>query len=165
MYQKRELNNQSMTPTELPEGPKGKLTDEYGKQWDLTKAHIAGLNHGETHQMYHVTPHIERKPLFTDKAGFTVFEGDVVYFYNKRSETIESIITNEYDTVNGNPSFQNYEDCKKWVASNIKTMTKEEALRLFQKNIWEMGAFFTTKEAWVAHIENEIKEQCFTPKQ
>lgn len=148
--------------TELPEGPKGKLIDEAGNQWDYEKLATYFKSEGDKREdVYTLKPHIERHPLFIDLAGNPVYEGDVIYSYNKEMG-ITAIGTadreeedwNECETYS--PSFKLESDCEKWVNSNVKTMTLLEALEMARKIMHEQGHPRL-------YIHNELKFKCLLP--
>jgi len=51
--------------------PKGILTDESGVKWEVW---YEGQPSIKDHNPYIIVPHIERKPLFVNKAGYEVFK-------------------------------------------------------------------------------------------
>ncbi len=165
-----------MTPTELPEGP---LVDKNGNKWDIDIASASqpsgrSIDPWPPHTIftYSITPHIEHKPLFPDLCNNKVCEGDEVHWYNIKESRYETTLLGKYvtesaweGTKEASPMFLNRSDCEKWVASNVKTLTLEEALKLAIEEVTryhkECNEFLDIRD-WIDRL---IKEKCFTPKQ
>lgn len=135
---------------ELPEGPRILKDEKTGERYTATE--IEGL--------FSLEPYVERLPLFTDLAGNQIHNGDTVFYYCNRMGKIESIITNGYATVNVNPSFKHHSDCERWVASNVKQYTLEEAYGFAKKIVCDFGSQFKTKEELFAFIDSIVQEKC-----
>ncbi len=157
-----------MTPTELPEGPRILLDEKTGDRFVVTPQEVITGIPGNS---YYLAPHIERKPLFVDLAGNPVFEGEAIYSYNKEMgiTSIGAADKEEEDwhecEIYG-PSFKYESDLEKWVASNVKTLTLEEALRMAGMELitkFRLQAA-TGSLGFEEYITDLIKEKCFTPK-
>lgn len=139
---------------ELPSGP---LVDQNGKKWIYENGNLI--------------PHLERKPLFTDPCGNEVFEGERPFSARRDTGTIESWafpadtgLTINYAEGNSiwSPAFKHKSDLEKWVASNVKTMTRKEALEMVVKEWKEYRVNKTMYSSFVFMdiIDNLIKETC-----
>ncbi len=138
---------------ELPEGP---LTDQNGKQWNLKKIASDDI-------LYEVTPHIERKPLFTDPCGNACYKGDSIHYYDSINNSCGMIHNITVEPCQGpdSPAFLHKSDCEKWVASNVKTMTREDALE-WLGDLWEKwdDIGHNTDGTFTDYIESIRKETC-----
>jgi len=134
------------TMQELPEGP---LTDKNGKKWD----YILSMDMGGQ-QAYRFTPHIERQPIFIDLCGNPIHKGDEQYWYADGEYYSSVDFGGGFPVKPGHSPFFKYRsDCEKWVNSNVKTMTREEALRMV------LNALPYLSDA-AQMVRKEIEETC-----
>jgi len=109
--------HKSMTPTELPEGPRILLDEKTGERFEWKTGRIKGDPMGGTYPTGDIIlPHIERKPLFVDLCGNPVFEGDMTCHIDIESGKYINSIANKHTyniTNEGTPIFLNTSDCEK----------------------------------------------------
>lgn len=156
-------NKLNMTP-KLPEGSRILKDEKTGERFVWKTGRVQGEPMGGTYPVGDIIePYVERLPLFTDPMGNPVFRGDKTWAYEKEEQKYyESAPWGCLDKEHNNwsPSFKHKSDCEKWVASNVKTMTREEALRMAAKLIWDFRAGPCDISSYEDYCEMLIKETC-----
>lgn len=140
------------------------LLDEQGNKWELQNRGTIPICGDETKRevIFSLAPYIERKPLFTDLAGNPVCEGDETWVYQAEDNiyvdatAFPKMVYEAWDIFS--PRFRYKSDCEKWVNSNVKRYTYEEALRLML-----CTTDYASLDSFRQAVREIIKEKCLLP--